>query len=389
MSLSPRRSTPASTSVTATVTQAGYAGTATGVLAIARAPATVTLSNTTRTYNGSALSPSVTTAPANLATSLTGAPQTNPGTYSVSASVTDPNYTGTASGSFTIVEGPTDVAVFALTATPNPVGRLRTIVYTITAINNSAVQARAVSVTDTPPANTTFVSATASQGSISSAPPVGGTGKVTVNLGSIAPGVKPTVTITLTVGRLAAATINNTVDVANTATDPTPANNTKNITTNVVDVGTFELTPATSSVEVKERTRLTLAWTLPGTASWRELTAVELRLRDAGGVVFWVRVVEGKPMLLSLFNEDAGTFLASKSPGDPSVLSGAGAQLHLASTTVTAAGPTAPTAVMSLDVEFKKGTEGRQFVVEVQATDDLGNAQAWQPAGTLTVTARR
>jgi len=66
------------------------------------ATATVTLSSLTQTYNGSALSPTVTTTPTGLSYSLTGAPDTNAGSYPVTATITNPNYTGSASGTFVI-----------------------------------------------------------------------------------------------------------------------------------------------------------------------------------------------------------------------------------------------------------------------------------------------
>jgi hypothetical protein len=78
--------------------------TATTTADILKAAAKVTLGNLNRTYTGSPLSPTVTTTPAGLSYSLTGAPQTNAGTYPVTATITNPNYTGTASGSFVIAK---------------------------------------------------------------------------------------------------------------------------------------------------------------------------------------------------------------------------------------------------------------------------------------------
>jgi hypothetical protein len=69
---------------------------------VTQAAATVTLSNLTQTYTGSVLTPTVTTVPANLAIAWAGAPDTAAGTYTVTATVTDPNYTGSASGSFVV-----------------------------------------------------------------------------------------------------------------------------------------------------------------------------------------------------------------------------------------------------------------------------------------------
>lgn len=62
----------------------------------------ISLSNLTQTYTGAPLSPTVTTNPTGLSHSVTGFPQTNVGSYPVSATITDPNYSGTTSGTFVI-----------------------------------------------------------------------------------------------------------------------------------------------------------------------------------------------------------------------------------------------------------------------------------------------
>ena len=89
-------------SVTATITAANYSGSASGTFVIKQATATVTLTNMTVTYTGSPQSPTITTVPAGLSTSLTGAADTNVGSYAVTASITNPNYAGSTSGTFVI-----------------------------------------------------------------------------------------------------------------------------------------------------------------------------------------------------------------------------------------------------------------------------------------------
>jgi hypothetical protein len=71
-------------------------------LTIGKATATVTLSNLSKTFTGSAQSPTATTTPAGLAIDWTGAPQTNVGSYPVTATINDRNYQGSASGTFAI-----------------------------------------------------------------------------------------------------------------------------------------------------------------------------------------------------------------------------------------------------------------------------------------------
>ena len=92
--------------VTAKINEQNYQGSASGSFVIERAPATVSLSNLTQTYTGLPLSPTATTNPPGLSVSLSGAPQTNAGSYPVTASITNPNYSGATSGSFVIAKAP-------------------------------------------------------------------------------------------------------------------------------------------------------------------------------------------------------------------------------------------------------------------------------------------
>jgi sugar lactone lactonase YvrE len=93
--------------VTATISDPNYTGSATGTFIIDPAAAAVTLGNMTQTYTSSPLSPTVTTSPSGLSYTLSGAPQTNVGSYTVTATVTDPNYAGSATGTFTLNPVPT------------------------------------------------------------------------------------------------------------------------------------------------------------------------------------------------------------------------------------------------------------------------------------------
>jgi pectin methylesterase-like acyl-CoA thioesterase len=92
--------------VVATVNDANYQGTATATLTIAKAAATVSLGNLIQNYDGAPKAATVTTNPAGVAVTVTYNGSTTPptaiGNYNLVATVTDPNYTGGASGIFTI-----------------------------------------------------------------------------------------------------------------------------------------------------------------------------------------------------------------------------------------------------------------------------------------------
>jgi hypothetical protein len=106
--------------VTGTINSINYQGSASATFVIKKATAVVALSNLTRTYNGSALLPTATTTPAGLNVVFTGAPQTNAGSYPVTATVNNTNYQGSASGTLLINKA---TATFAFTnVTPTYTG---------------------------------------------------------------------------------------------------------------------------------------------------------------------------------------------------------------------------------------------------------------------------
>ncbi len=84
-------------------------------------PATVTLGGLGATYDGAAHAATVTTTPTGLATTLTYAGGTTlpvaAGSYAVTATVTDPDYTGGASGTLVIAPAAATVALSGLNAT--------------------------------------------------------------------------------------------------------------------------------------------------------------------------------------------------------------------------------------------------------------------------------
>ena len=80
-------------------------------LDVNRSSLTVSTATFNETYSGSPLSPTVTTSPAGLSYSLTGAPATNASSYPVSVTITDPNYTGAASETFVITPAAATVTI--------------------------------------------------------------------------------------------------------------------------------------------------------------------------------------------------------------------------------------------------------------------------------------
>ncbi|HEX8557077.1 MAG TPA: pectinesterase family protein [Pyrinomonadaceae bacterium] len=92
--------------VVAAVRDANYQGTASGTLVIDRTPVAVTLSNLEHTFDGSPKGAAVTTSPAGAVVNVTyngsPAPPSAAGTYSVVATIDDPNFRGGTSATMTI-----------------------------------------------------------------------------------------------------------------------------------------------------------------------------------------------------------------------------------------------------------------------------------------------
>ncbi|MBK1876514.1 MBG domain-containing protein [Pelagicoccus mobilis] len=92
--------------VVATVTESNYSGSKSGTLVISKAAASVTLSDLSQDYDGTAKSATVTTNPSSLTVAVTYDGSSDVpsavGSYAVMATVVDSNYTGSASGTLVI-----------------------------------------------------------------------------------------------------------------------------------------------------------------------------------------------------------------------------------------------------------------------------------------------
>jgi uncharacterized repeat protein (TIGR01451 family) len=103
--------------------------------------------------------------------------------------------------------------------------------YTLTVTNNGPNTAQSVTLTDTLPAGTTFVSEAQSAGPAFTCvnPSVGGTGTVSCSIVTLASAASATFTVVFKVGSNVASltTITNTASVAQSTSDPAPVNNTQ------------------------------------------------------------------------------------------------------------------------------------------------------------------
>ncbi len=100
--------------VEATISDPNYQGSASATLTIGKAPAAVVLTGLTQAYDGSPKTVTVTTDPAGLAVDVTydgsATPPSAAGNYAVVATINDPNYEGSATGTLEIADtGPLQI----------------------------------------------------------------------------------------------------------------------------------------------------------------------------------------------------------------------------------------------------------------------------------------
>ena len=158
-----------------------------------------------------------------------------PGPVSNTATVTAANDSNGANNSSMTTTTVSVIADLAVTKTATPAAATGTnVTYNITLTNNGPNDAPGVSLSDTIPANTTFVSTTQNTGPLFSCtnPSVGGTGTVNCTLASLTNGTSATFTIVVNVSPSApAGPLNNTASATTTGTDPNPGNSTSTAST--------------------------------------------------------------------------------------------------------------------------------------------------------------
>lgn len=107
--------------VVGTITSAGYTGTASGTLVISKATATVILANMSQTYTGSPLAVTTATSPSGLGVAVSyngnAVAPTAAGSYPVTATISDPNYMGGATGTLSIAPASVSITLSGLSQT--------------------------------------------------------------------------------------------------------------------------------------------------------------------------------------------------------------------------------------------------------------------------------
>ncbi|MCE7949693.1 MAG: hypothetical protein DYH18_01125 [Xanthomonadales bacterium PRO7] len=151
--------------VVATINDPSYSGSTSGTLTIAPKPETLTLSNLSQVYDGNPKSVTVTvspdtTVPYSVTYNGSSAAPTAVGTYTVVATVTDPNYTGSSTATLTITAASAPDVAVSISNGRSYVQYGKQLVYTIVVTNNGTADASSVTISAPLPLTQTLINAT-------------------------------------------------------------------------------------------------------------------------------------------------------------------------------------------------------------------------------------
>lgn len=151
--------------VVATINDPSYSGSTSGTLTISPKPETLTLSNLSQVYDGTAKSVTVTVSPdTTVAFSVTyngsSTAPTAVGTYTVVATVTDANYTGSSTATLTITAASAPDVAVSISNGRSYVQYGKQLVYTIVVQNIGTADASSVTVAAALPLTQTLINAT-------------------------------------------------------------------------------------------------------------------------------------------------------------------------------------------------------------------------------------
>ena len=162
-------------------------------------------------------------------------------TATAASSTTDPNPGNESGTATTTVAGAADLSVVK-TDSPDPVTVGSTLTYTITAGNAGPSSAASVTLDDTLPPGTTFVSLAPAAGWSCTTPPVGGTGAIHCSNPAVATGSSIFTLIVKVDASVPAGTVlTNTAVAASTTADPNPGNESATATTTVAGLANVEI----------------------------------------------------------------------------------------------------------------------------------------------------
>jgi hypothetical protein len=153
-------------------------------------------------------------------------------------------------------------------------------------------------------------------------------------------------------------------------------------------VGDAECTPFATGAVANNVSTTSLRWTVPGTANWHSLDAIDIRLVDDSGEILQVRWDEASNQFF-FYDPDSHQYRGPAEPGTNARFERPEVAMELSNTQVIGSGPQGPSVLLNLGLRFKPKAAGRTFQVEARASDKSGTAQGWTSAGTITVLPQR
>jgi uncharacterized repeat protein (TIGR01451 family) len=258
--------------------------------------------------------------------------------------------------------------------------------YTLVATNNGPSTAQNVSLSDTLPTGTTFVSLTSPGGFSCTTPSAGATGTVTCTASSLAAGASATFTLVVRVGAAVAdgTVISNTATVSSTTTDPTPGNNSATATTTVATSADLSITKDDGVTSVTAGAATVHTFTI-SVANAGPSAATNVRLFDTWPAGYTLGAITPPQGVLCQVSTSPPPTVIECSLG--TIAPGAGANLTI-DYTVPASTPAGPqtneAVVLSSGVTDPNGTNNTAIDTNTVATEaDLAIVKTVSPTETV------
>jgi hypothetical protein len=153
-------------------------------------------------------------------------------------------------------------------------------------------------------------------------------------------------------------------------------------------VGIAILDPDTATVRKSKPFQLNYLWRVPPDENWHDIQTLDLRVRENGEVVFWVRWSESDDTFQLIDPRNAQPRGSAFPAGSNHVLETRAVALDLRDSSSTGSGPTGLEVTLHLALTFKhKSHRDEPFQIEVTGTNDAGDTQPFAAAGAIIVNA--
>ena len=149
-------------------------------------------------------------------------------------------------------------------------------------------------------------------------------------------------------------------------------------------VGVGRGVPFAAAVSPHDDVAYGVEWVVPDPDNWHSLDSLELRLVDDDSEILRVKWDEATNAV-SEFDPRTGRFGGPAGIGSHVRFEHPEVALLLRNTEIIGSGPTGPSVLLNIGLQFKPKSSGHTFTVEVRATDDFGNVQGWDLIGAITV----